>query len=431
MSELLIYFFMECCTLPVIKGFFDVFLDKRNLGKKVWIWNLLFCLVGTFSDLGFMPPYLNIFYGALTYELIAVVFFEGAFSRKTFVNVIFVAVWMLDEAIVGLVFGVIGVSYREQFLLGAILTRLVIFLLEKIIQYFYVKKNDIPVERKEGAALLVFPVVSIILMFCIFVLCQTCTNRSLRLGITVVSLLLIPMNIFQFRIYDKIKEKAKVEKRNLIYQQMVDLYEKQIAEREETTRKIRQFRHDMKLHLSAVRELAEEKDTDGIISYIDELANGPGMGKSDFANSGNLLLDGLLNQAYERAVKAKIQMKLRLEIPYKLNISDADLYVILGNALENALEASEKVPQEEGRLIELSLVYKNGDLRIGIRNRYAEEPRKDSKGTCLSSKNNSEYHGIGLYSIRETVKKYHGFMDIHTENKIFSLVIVIREEKSC
>lgn len=431
MSELLIYFFMECCTLPVIKGFFDVFLDKRNLGKKVWIWNLLFCLVGTFSDLGFMPPYLNIFYGALTYELIAITFFEGAFSRKTFVNVIFVAVWMLDEAIVGLVFGVIGISYREQFLLGAILTRLVIFLLEKIIRYFYVKKNDIPVERKEGAALLVFPVVSIILMFCIFVLCQTCTNRSLRLGITVVSLLLIPMNIFQFRIYDKIKEKAKVEKRNLIYQQMVDLYEKQIAEREETTRKIRQFRHDMKLHLSAVRELAEEKDTDGIISYIDELSNGPGMGKSDLANSGNLLLDGLLNQAYERAVKAKIQMKLRLEIPYKLNISGADLYVILGNALENALEASEKVPQEEGRLIELSLVYKNGDLRIGIRNRYAEEPRKDSKGPFLSSKNNSEYHGIGLYSIRETVKKYHGFMDIHTENKIFSLVIVIREEKSC
>ena len=431
MSELLIYFFMECCTLPVIKGFFDVFLDKRNLGKKVWIWNLLFCLVGTFSDLGFMPPYLNIFYGALTYELIAITFFEGAFSRKTFVNVIFVAVWMLDEAIVGLVFGVIGISYREQFLLGAILTRLVIFLLEKIIQYFYVKKNDIPVERKEGAALLVFPVVSIILMFCIFVLCQTCTNRSLRWGITVVSLLLIPMNIFQFRIYDKIKEKAKVEKRNLIYQQMVDLYEKQIAEREETTRKIRQFRHDMKLHLSAVRELAEKKDTDGIISYIDELSNGPGMGKSDFANSGNLLLDGLLNQAYERAVKAKIQMKLRLEIPYKLNISDADLYVILGNALENALEASEKVPREEGRLIELSLVYKNGDLRIGIRNRYAEEPRKDSKGTFLSSKINSEYHGIGLYSIRETVKKYHGFMDIHTENKIFSLVIVIREEKSC
>ena len=430
MSELLIYFLLECCTLPVIKGFFDIFLDKKDLGKKFWICNLLFCLVGTFSDLGFMPPYLNIFYGALTYELIAVVFFEGAFSRKTFVNVIFVAVWMLDEAIVGLVFGVIGISYQEQFLLGAILTRLVIFLLEKIIQYFYVKKNDIPVDRKEGAALLVFPVVSIILMFCIFVLCQTCTNRSLRLGITVVSLLLIPMNIFQFRIYDKIKEKAKVEKRNLIYQQMVDLYEKQIAEREETTRKIRQFRHDMKLHLSAVRELAEEKDTDGIISYIDELANDPGMRKSDFANSGNLLLDGLLNQAYERAVKTKIQMKLRLEIPYKLNISDADLYVILGNALENALEASEKVPQEE-RLIELSLVYKNGDLRIGIRNRYVEEPRKDSQGTFLSSKNNSEYHGIGLYSIRETVKKYHGFMDIHTENKIFSLVIVIREEKSC
>lgn len=80
-------------------------------------------------------------------------------------------------------------------------------------------------------------------MFCIFVLCQTCTNRSLRLGTTVVSLLLIPMNIFQFRIYDKIKEKTKVEKRNLIYQQMVALYEKQIAEREETTRKIRQFRH--------------------------------------------------------------------------------------------------------------------------------------------------------------------------------------------
>lgn len=212
---------------------------------------------------------------------------------------------------------------------------------------------------------------------------------------------------------------------------MVDLYEKQIAEREETTRKIRQFRHDMKLHLSAVRELAEEKDTDGIISYIDELSNGSGMGKSDLANSGNLLLDGLLNQAYERAVKAKIQMKLRLEIPYKLNISGADLYVILGNALENALEASEKVPQEEGRLIELSLVYKNGDLRLESETAMRKNREKIPREPFLSSKNNSEYHGIGLYSIRETVKKYHGFMDIHTENKIFSLVIVIRDEKSC
>ncbi len=66
-----------------------------------------------------MPPYLNIFYGALTYELIAITFFEGTFSRKTFVNVIFVAVWMLDEAIVGLIFGVIGISYREQFSSGS------------------------------------------------------------------------------------------------------------------------------------------------------------------------------------------------------------------------------------------------------------------------------------------------------------------------
>ena len=34
MSELLIYFLLECCTLPVIKGFFDIFLDKKDLGKK-------------------------------------------------------------------------------------------------------------------------------------------------------------------------------------------------------------------------------------------------------------------------------------------------------------------------------------------------------------------------------------------------------------
>lgn len=42
MSELLIYFLLECCTLPVIKGFFDIFLDKKDLGKKFWICNLLF-----------------------------------------------------------------------------------------------------------------------------------------------------------------------------------------------------------------------------------------------------------------------------------------------------------------------------------------------------------------------------------------------------
>ena len=101
-----------------------------------------------------------------------------------------------------------------------------------------------------------------------------------------------------------------------------------------------------------------------------------------------------------------------------------DIYVLFGNAIDNAIEAVSDVQEEERRIIDLVL-YTQGDiLTLNVINSYDGE-RNFENGLPLTTKSDKYYHGFGMKSIKAIVDKYKGDMTITAEEKTFSLSILL------
>ena len=111
-----------------------------------------------------------------------------------------------------------------------------------------------------------------------------------------------------------------------------------------------------------------------------------------------------------------------LSIPRELFVEDTDLCVIFSNALENALNACSKLPASDERSIDLICRKYPDKLVIEISNSFNGQAEFNEEGLPVS---HDEHHGIGTQSIAFIVKKYSGILHYKTENRLFTLQILL------
>lgn len=134
----------------------------------------------------------------------------------------------------------------------------------------------------------------------------------------------------------------------------------------------------------------------------------------EYACSGNILIDGILNLKLQESERKGIKTELELNVPGKVNITSLDMSVILGNLLDNAINAATKAPVE--KRITTIIKYKKSRLIIQVSNSY--NGQLNYKGNDLATTDtDKENHGIGIKNIKSTLDKYNGEMELeHTEN---------------
>ena len=114
----------------------------------------------------------------------------------------------------------------------------------------------------------------------------------------------------------------------------------------------------------------------------------------------------------------------------KLNfILDADLYCLFGNILDNAIEAVYKLKNNEKRQINIVIKNVYSLISITVENYYEGDIVLDKNGLPITTKDNKDFHGFGMKSIKMIVDKYHGDMNITKRNDIFSLNILFTSNK--
>lgn len=182
---------------------------------------------------------------------------------------------------------------------------------------------------------------------------------------------------------------------------------------------LRNFRHDYKNHLLCVQGLLDGNEYDEAREYIHEITQQRVISSKKF-NSGNTIADAILSDKSEQA--EKIGAKIKYHGTIFENISPADLCTILSNALDNAIEACEKVPEDRSKIISVNCSYIKNIQFICIRNSVAEDV-KIFNNCVETSKSDKSLHGIGLYNIRNTVAKYEGEFNISCNDKQFVLDI--------
>ena len=141
--------------------------------------------------------------------------------------------------------------------------------------------------------------------------------------------------------------------------------------------------------------------------------------------SGNALIDGLLVDKFDVARKYEIAVEYHIEIPTKLPFDDADLCIIVGNALDNAIDGTKDI--EGAKKIEISMGFKQGNFLLKVKNTFNPELIKfDNNGKRLrTSKTDKSNHGMGIGLIEETALKYNGLMEITMNENLFCLSVLL------
>jgi len=120
-----------------------------------------------------------------------------------------------------------------------------------------------------------------------------------------------------------------------------------------------------------------------------------------------------------------IKMVTHIEIPYEFDFNDADICVILGNCLDNSIEAVKNIKNSRQKIIFLEFIYRKNSLALKITNPFCGNRTKDRYGDFITTKKHPENHGIGLISVKKAVKKYNGLVNISTDNNIFCVQILM------
>lgn len=366
--------------------------------------------------------------GLITGNILMVFLISTVTARKSIRNrcifaVLICAVWMLVEILCAMLLRVFGAQNTTLSDAGNVISKLCMLLISVLISHYKKEKNSPEISLQYFLVIMLVPASSIYIMHNIFIIAAVYDEFSKFSVITGFLLLLV--NYVVFEIYDWMSRDAMVREQNRLYKQQLELCSRQAEEREIHYLEIRRLRHDMKNYLSGLLgavQVGEMKEAEMLIQGM--LNDGIGNRTSEVSRSGNIVVDSLVNHKYALAEKDGIKFETNIFIPVSLPFHSGHLAVILGNLLENALEACLEVP-EGRRYISLDISYVKEMLQICIRNSYHISPRKNSSGRYLTTKKDSLHHGIGLSSVEQAVSCYHGELAAEETGTEFRVSVVM------
>jgi signal transduction histidine kinase len=191
---------------------------------------------------------------------------------------------------------------------------------------------------------------------------------------------------------------------------------------EELKDEIKSKRHDYKNHLISLSSIAKNKKTHNIVEYIDEILEIENKTDS-ILKIENKIVSALINYNMDKMENNNINFQHDITLPEKLHVSDVDLSIIIGNLLDNAVEACQKIEKEE-RYINLRISYGYGKIDIIMKNSSINKIDIVSNHID-TTKLNKKNHGHGLENIKKTVEKYNGYFKIYNLNNEFITEILL------
>lgn len=217
-------------------------------------------------------------------------------------------------------------------------------------------------------------------------------------------------SVFQISLLSKEKEIVK----QLLYER-----QKQYQLSKENIEIINHKCHDLKHQIHALRQ-ANRAELDHYINEVEESI----MLYDHVLKTDNEVLNTILSEKSLYCEKHQVKLTCIIDSSQLDFMSTLDIYALLGNALDNAIECVRKYQDIEKRVISLNISAKGGCLCIQTNN-YYEGTLQFEDGLPLTTKETKAYHGFGMKSMQHLTRKYGGTMYTQLENGIFMLQIVI------
>ncbi len=211
-----------------------------------------------------------------------------------------------------------------------------------------------------------------------------------------------------------------VERRIASYQN--DLVAKHCDEVENIYKQIRGWRHDYHNHIQAMKAYLALEQTHELGDYLGKL-DADLISIDTVLKTGNVMIDAILNSKISLARSKHIAVNVKAVVPKTLRVQEVDLCVIIGNLLDNAIEACVRQPDETKRFIRIYIGTHKDLLYISVSNAVGGAVNRSGRH-YLSTKD-SPSHGFGLIRIDKLSEKYQGFVDRQHEKGVFVTEVML------
>lgn len=182
--------------------------------------------------------------------------------------------------------------------------------------------------------------------------------------------------------------------------------------------------HDLKYRISKITRI---EDADEQKKYVDDVRNALAIYDNIF-QTGNEALDLVLTEKSILCTEYRIKLSTMVDGRMLNFMKTTDVYALFGNLMDNAIESVIKENDDEKRIISISVKEKNNGAYIHIEN-YCNETITFDDGLPVTTKEDKNYHGFGVKSIKYIVEQYYGTMLMRTENMKFIVDIIFFPEQ--
>lgn len=409
-------------SVKVLTLYFGIFFEIKNKSIHFFLCGIYFFWQLIIGRIFIFPAYMNVIISVILTCMICTAY-EGGFLQKVVFSVLINAIWMLAEFLVGYVFILSGIDYKAPQFSGSVLSKIFIIVLVWFLKKFFHNENIRNLSNKHNVVLLLIPVGSMFVLYNIFML-SVVTNGSNHIIRSVLCLLIVlGVNIIIFWLYLNLSIEKELQRCNTVYAQQLELCNQHMREKQADFMEFRNARHDMKQHFIVLMEMLDEGRNEEATEYLSKLVNEKIFGQIGISRTDNIIVDSLVNAKYSHAVRQKIKFEADIHIPMQLPFKGADICILIGNILDNAIEASVQLKEEE-RYIGFFMKYEKNYLVITVMNSFNGKLVRNGTGKIMTNKGEPENHGIGLESVRKIAEKYHGSVVIEEKGN-FKIKVVL------
>lgn len=200
-----------------------------------------------------------------------------------------------------------------------------------------------------------------------------------------------------------------------------DLITRHTDEVQNIYRQMRGWRHDYHNHIQAMKAHLALGQMDELDQYLNKLDTDLTV-VDTVIKTGNIMVDAILNSKLSLIGSKDIPVNARAFVPKSLQISEIDLCVIIGNLLDNAMEACCRINDPAGRFIRVYIGTLKEQLYISVTNASDSPVRRAGRG-YLSAK--GEGHGFGLLRVDKIADKYGGYVNRQHEQGVFATEVML------
>lgn len=292
------------------------------------------------------------------------------------------------------------------------------FILFVLLKNINMLKINVPLSVKLWLPFFILPLISICILIYFFV--TNFTTITAMLGYIFV---IFFFNISLLYLYSIVAKTTNSKWDIYFLQEKNKLYSKQLEIINNALEIDKELKHDLKNHLIIIKDLIQLDKKQEAIDYLENMLKISNL-KEQCVYTGNIAIDSILNFKLQQVNKMNLDFKYDVIVPKQLNIENFDLAIILGNLLDNSLEAN-LVDNIENKFIDLVIRFDRNRLIISLKNSFDGIVKYKNNQIVTKKSNKNGLNGIGLKNVKKVVEKYDGVIEVSANNYVFSVDIIM------